>query len=332
MSQHIIYQKIAEVIQQNQSFVIIAHIRPDGDAIGSTLALASTLRTMGKDVLCLNQDPVPENLLFLPQADTIFCPQLGTPLPFLPQVGISLDCGAWKRLGDQCMATLSSIPYWINIDHHETNSNFADINCVLPQECSTGAILYHLFTHMGISITPDMRDALYTSLSTDTGSFQYDRTTPEVLGMAADLIRLGVNVHEINRKLYDEVPLRKLLLQRELLNHLHTGAQGQIAYFTLTRASKISIGTREEDTEGLIDIPRSIRGVIVALFFNELLDDERIQISLRSKDKRVSVSAIAEQFGGGGHHLAAGIRMRCTIEEAQAKILPIVCQALTNVQ
>lgn len=319
-------QEFRQVIADAQKIVVIAHFRPDGDAIGSTIAMSEALRAQGKQVLSCNEDVVPEKLIFLPGTETI------VPTPSEPvdaDVLIVLDNGTWRRIGDRGMQALSKIPVRINIDHHQTNEGYGQLNCVCAEQCATSAVLYYLFRDLGWDITPTMRDCLYAGISTDTGSFQYDKTTPAVMEMAGHLLSLGVNVHEINRQLYQEIPWASIQLSRETLNSMQLEADCKIAYVVLSLARKNELGVTEDDTDGLIDIPRSIKGVVSAIVFEEMADG-RIRISLRSKDARLSVSAIATQFGGGGHAMAAGVRMRCTLQEAQNRILTAVKQAISE--
>ncbi len=210
---------------------------------------------------------------------------------------------------------------WANIDHHRTNELFGDVQCVLPDECATGAVLYYFFKYLGIPVTPVMRDALYVAVSTDTGSFQYQMTTAAVMELAADLIRMGVDVQDINRQLYQEKPWVKMQLMREALNGMKLTPDGRICTFCLTNEAKARIGSRPEDTEGLIDLLRSVQGVWLAAYLEETEDDPRIRISLRSKTPEISVAELASRFGGGGHSMAAGVRIRGPIEEVRLTIL-----------
>ncbi len=321
-------KQFRNLIHNGKNFAVIAHFRPDGDALGATIAMGGALHFLGKQVTMLNEDAVPSNLKFMEGSESII---RTIDYADRPDAIIVLDNGDIKRIGIPGMALIRDnvpAPVSVNIDHHETNNRYADLNCILPEECSTCAILYHLFLALEIPLSPAMRDALYIGISTDTGSFQYERTTPEVMEIAADLLRQGVNVHDINRKLYQEIPWKKLMLNREVLNDIHLDAAGRVASFSLTRDCKNRLGVTEDDTDGLIDILRSIEGVLLAIFLEEM-DNGKIRISLRSKTPAVSVSEIASRFGGGGHAMAAGIRMSCPIEEARAKVLPVLEEAVS---
>ncbi|MEG0427022.1 MAG: bifunctional oligoribonuclease/PAP phosphatase NrnA [Akkermansia sp.] len=317
-------QQIRDVIRDHDRFVVIAHFRPDGDAIGATIALGLALRSMGKKVFLLNEDPVPAQLRFLKGSELIE----QTPDCLIDaDVAISLDNGARKRLGERSLRALANVPIWLNIDHHETNDHYGNICYIHPDKCATCAIIYDMLKAMNITFTPEIRDAIYAGVSTDTGSFQYEKTTPEVMDMAADLLRMGVKVQDINRKLYQETSWGKLMLTKEVLNGMRRTPDQLIAYFCLTQACKDNIHATEDDTEGLIDMLRSILGVKLAAIFEEM-QDGRIRISLRSKDPALSVSAVAASFGGGGHSMAAGIRMPGSITDARDKVIAALQESI----
>lgn len=319
-------QKFLEVIKNHDEFVICGHVRPDADALGSTLALGTALRQLGKKVWMINEDGYPESLAFLEGIqDIMLTKDLDVSALCDRCVLVVVDTGSFMRIGPAAEGIHSHCDVFVNIDHHVSNDYFATINIVRPDLPATGAVLYHLFREYGWEITPVMRDALYAAISTDTGSFQYQGTTAETFEMAADLVRLGVDVPDINTKLYNEFPWRKTLLMKEILNGLVLDCAGKLAYVCLTNQVKEAIGVLPEDTEGLINILRNIQGVKVAVIFEEI-EDDRIRISLRSKDKRFNVSELAQRFGGGGHPMASGVRMRKPIQEACQIIVDAITQ------
>ncbi len=225
------FAAVADFIKRHGSFAIVSHIHPDGDAIGSTLALGEALKAMGKRVVMMNEDGVPDYLAFMPGAEQI---RRSTEEPVDVEAVISVDCGAVKRLGDCTLKAIGGDKPWANIDHHETNDKFGEAHCIMPEESATGAVLFRLFKYMGVEITPVMRDALYVAISTDTGSFQYGSTTAETLEQAAELIRLGVNVPEINRLMYHEDPWVKIKLAGDVLNGMQLSPDGRLASFGLS--------------------------------------------------------------------------------------------------
>lgn len=311
------FSQIGDVLRDHQSFVLLSHVRPDGDAIGSQLALGYALMALGKSVRLINEDGLPENLAFLPGSERIESPPAE---PFEVEVAIALDTATYPRLGERALHATSKAGLWVNIDHHISNTRYGDVILIDSTSPATGQILYDLITSLGLPMPAESRDAIYVAVSTDTGSFQYPSTTAETYDMAADLIRRGVDVGAINSATYDESPFRRLELMRALLNTLERSPDGIVAHWVLLDQVRVDLGLMPEDSEGLIDFIRAIRGVRVAVFFEEL-PDGKIRVSMRSKDRRLDVCKIAAEFGGGGHALAAGIRMKGPLDAAKAAVL-----------
>ena len=310
--------EIAEVLRTRQRFVVISHARPDGDALGCTLAMTLCLRQLGKDVTAWNEDGMLEKFRYLPGANFVIKP------PSKRQhfeVALMLDNAVKSRAG-KC-AELARADTWINIDHHITNERYGDLNYVDPLAPATGQILYELFRACELPLSYKTADNLFVAISTDTGSFQYPNTTARTYEIAADLILAGVNVGELSQKMYESYPRRRLELLRALLNVLRFTSKDRVASFALTAETARTLGVQPEDNEGLIDYIRSIDGVIAAAFFEEI-GDGKIRISLRSKSPKVDVSKVCGLFGGGGHKLAAGARAPGTLAEVQEKVLQAI--------
>jgi phosphoesterase RecJ-like protein len=314
------FEQIGDVFRRHQSFVLISHVRPDGDAIGSQLGLGFSLLAAGKSVRMFNEDGLPDNLAFLRGSDRIERPPAE---PVDAEVVIALDTATRPRLGAACLHAASKGTLWLNIDHHISNPKYGDLNLIDSTSPATGEILYELITALDLPLPEESRDALYVAVSTDTGSFQYPSTTAKTYDMAADLIRRGLNVGTINSNTYDNHPFRRLALLRALLNTLELTADGMVAYWTLDEKTRVDLALNAEDSEGLIDVIRAIRGVQVAVFFEEL-PDGKSRVSMRSKDRRYDVCQIAAEFGGGGHALAAGIRMKDPLDQAKARVLAAI--------
>lgn len=311
---------IGEVLRQHQSFVLLSHVRPDGDAIGSQLALGFALLAAGKSVRLFNEDGLPESLSFLRGSERIEVPPAE---PVVADVVIALDTATRPRLGERCLHAVANVKLWLNIDHHISNPGYGDLNLIDATSPATGEILYELILALGLPLPEESRDALYVAVSTDTGSFQYPSTTAKTYDMAADLIRRGLDVGTLNSNTYDNHPYRRLELLRALLNTLERSADGLVSHWTLREATRRDLALSAEDSEGLIDVIRAIRGVQVAVFFEEL-PDGKTRISMRSKDRRYDVCQIATEFGGGGHCLAAGIRMQGPLDVAKASVLDAI--------
>ena len=314
------FEQIGEVFRDHQSFVIISHVRPDGDAIGSQIALGYSLIAAGKTVYLINEDGLPDNLAFMAGSGKIELPPAA---PLDVDVAIALDTATQPRLGDRALHAAANAKIWLNIDHHISNPGYGDLNLIDSTSPATGQILYQLIIALGLPLPAETRDAIYVAVSTDTGSFQYPSTTAITYDLAADLTRRGLDVGTINSKIYDNYPFRRLELMRELLKTLELSPDGLVAHWELRDQVRIDLGLLPEDSEGLIDTIRAIRGVQLAVFFEELVDG-KIRVSMRSKDRRLNVCQIAMEFGGGGHALAAGIRMKAPLKEAKALVLAAI--------
>ncbi len=320
------FAEVGEIIGKHTSFVLMSHVRPDGDAIGSQIALGFSLMALGKTVYLINEDGVPESLEFLKGSEKVTTPP---PEPLEVEVAIALDTGNKPRLGERSLHAASKAQVWLNIDHHVSNPGYGDINVIDATSPATGQILYELITALNLPLPEEARDAVYVAVSTDTGSFQYGSTTAKTYEMAADLTRRGLEVGRINAATYDNHPYRRLELMRALLNTLEISPCGQRAHWELRDETRVELNLQPDDSEGLIDLIRGVKGVLVAAFFEELKDG-KIRISMRSKDRGVNVCEVAEKFGGGGHAMAAGIRMTGPIEDARAKVLAALDEALAG--
>jgi len=316
---------IAEVLRTRRRFVVMSHVRPDGDALGCTIAMALCLRQLGKDVTAWNDEGVLEKFRYLPGHDIVTAPS-AEPQKF--DAAIVLDTSVQDRVG-RCLPAVKHADVWINIDHHVTNPRFGDLVHVDPSSPATGQILYELFRSCELPLTYEMADNLFVAISTDTGSFQYSGTTARTYEIGAELIRAGVNVAELSRKMYESYPRRRLELLRALLNTLRFTSGDRCASVSLSIAAAAQLGALPEDNEGLIDHIRAIQGVRVAAFFEELPDD-KVRLSLRSKDERFDASALCAQFGGGGHPMAAGARIKGPLAAVQENVLSAINDALTR--
>ncbi len=317
------FAEIARALREHNKFAVLSHVRPDGDALGSTLALALSLKALGKDVQAWNEEGMLEKYNFLARAELLTKP------PSAPEdfdVAIALDTAVQNRLGSTT-AAVGHAKLWINIDHHPSNPRYGDLVYIDPTAPATGQILFEFLSHQEFPITPAIAENLYAAISTDTGSFQYPNTTVRTFEIAAELVRCGVDVGRISQLLYENFPRRRIELLRELLGTMRFACDGKLAYFSLSQASALALGVIPEDNEGLIDHLRAIHGVIVAIFFEELADG-KVRVSMRSKNEAVDVCAICTQFGGGGHVLAAGARVRGTLPEVEKKIVEQACAAI----
>jgi phosphoesterase RecJ-like protein len=310
------FEQIGQALRENQRFAVLSHVRPDGDALGSQLALGLSLKRLGKDVRIWNEDGMLEKYSFLPSSNLLTKPPAD---PEDVDVAIALDTAIQNRLGT-ALPAVRSAKVWINIDHHPSNPGYGDLVQIDPRAPATGEILFELIKSEELPIDAAIAENLYVAISTDTGSFQYPNTTARTLEIAAELIRAGVDVGRVSQLTYENYPRRRVELLRDLLGTMRFDANDRVASFSLSIATAKKLGVLPEDNEGLIDHLRAIRGVVVAVFFEEL-PDGKVRVSMRSKNEKVNVCAICEKFGGGGHVLAAGARVRGTLSEVEKKVL-----------
>jgi len=298
-------QSVADAIRRHERFVVVAHENPDGDALGSLLGMTLALRALGKDaVMYLAGDaPLPGEYAFL---------DLGGLSRTLPddaeeRVLLAVDCANERRIGES-LEPVERAAFVIDIDHHHDNSRFGDVNLVVAEASSTAEMVRDVLAELGVVLTPEIAEALYVGLVTDTGRFQYTNTTPKSLRLAAELVEAGADVHGIFRSVYETVQFAKLKLLARALERAQVYAGGRLVVSYLVKADFGEVGAEEPYSEGIIDYLRSVQGSeMVALIREPPRDDGPIRrISLRSSHDEIDVSAVARERGGGGHRQAAG--------------------------
>jgi bifunctional oligoribonuclease and PAP phosphatase NrnA len=317
------FSDIGKALRQHQRIAVMSHVRPDGDALGSQLALGLSLRKLGKDVRIWNEEGMLEKYSFLPSSNLVTKPPSQAEDVDL---AIALDTAIQSRLGTT-FGAIKSAKTWINIDHHPSNPRYGDLVYIDANAPATAQILYELIKDQDLPIDRDIAENLYVAISTDTGSFQYPNTTARTYEIAAELVHTGVDVGRINQLSYESYPRRRIELLRELLGTLRFERGDRVASFGLSLETAQKLGVLPEDNEGLIDHIRAIRGVVVAAFFEEL-SDGKVRVSMRSKDEKADVCAVALKFGGGGHKLAAGARVRGSLAEVETKVLEEICHVV----
>ena len=295
---------VADEIRNANRFLLTTHENPDGDALGSLLALHHILRKLDKDsvmFLGAKEFPLPVEYRFLPLEEVFHEP----PADLVDRLVVFLDCGNIDRMPvDWVQRDDARI---INIDHHHDNTLFGDVNLVDTDVSSTAEIVYELARELGVELTAEIAGALYVGLVTDTGRFSYENTDAEAHRMAAELIEAGVDVNDIHRRLYEHVPIEKLRLISRALEKLEWVEECALAITYLNADDYRTTGASEELTEGIIDHLRALEGAAVAALVRDKRDTPGARkVSLRSVDGRVDVSRIAREKGGGGHERAAG--------------------------
>jgi phosphoesterase RecJ-like protein len=307
-------QRIISEIALNRTFLIATHENADGDAVGSSLALASYLSALGKDITIYSCDPLPDNYMFLPMSERVLTsiPDRNYDICFV------LDSGDMCRTGCE-LKDFGRIGKIINIDHHPDNKNFGAINLVDPKASATGAIIFRILETAGYSIDYHTALCIYTAIVTDTGSFRYSNADQEAFNISGQMVALGINPWFVSERLYESQPLQRLELLSLALATLCVADRGDIASITVTRDMYDKTGATSDLTDGFINYPRSICGIEVAVFFREV-ENGLFKVGFRSKGK-IDVSILAAAFGGGGHHNAAGCKVAGSIEEVRRKVI-----------
>jgi phosphoesterase RecJ-like protein len=314
-------RNIVEEIRCNHSFLLTTHEGPDGDAVGSSFALASILRKIGKDVEVHFRDPLPDLYAFLPGSDSVSAhiPDRDFDVAFV------LDIGELRRAGDE-FCRFGRIGKIINLDHHLSGENFGDHNLIDHTAAATGVLVYRIASAMGYRFDLETALCLYVSIITDTGSFRYSNANREAFSIAGEMIECGVNAWDVAELLYENQPRKRLELLARCLPTLEIIKDGLAASVTVTLDMYAATGANAELTDGFVNYPRSIRGVEVAIFFRQI-EEGRVKVGFRSKGK-VNVAVFSAAMGGGGHHNAAGCTVDGTIDEVKARIYALMDDVL----
>jgi bifunctional oligoribonuclease and PAP phosphatase NrnA len=303
----------ADAIRGHDRFLLTTHENPDGDALGSILAAKLALDQLGKDnvMVLVGDAPLPGEYQFMPLAEL----RRRWPDDVSERVLLALDCANESRIADP--EVLGRVPLTLDVDHHHDNSRFGDVNLIVPEASSTGEVLRDLFRELRVELTPDIAEALYIALVTDTGRFQYTNTTPKALRLAAELVEAGADVHRIFQGVYESVQFAKLKLLARALERAQIYEGGRIVVSYLLRTDFHDVGAAEPYSEGIIDYLRAVEGADMAVLIREppRTDGPTRRVSLRASVDELDVSAIARKSGGGGHRQAAGFSSEASIGE-----------------
>lgn len=314
---------LVRLLLERSRFLITSHLKPDGDAIGSQLALSAILARLGKETVIQNETPVPENFRFLPGSGEITLPG---PLPFEPEAAVILDSPHAGRAG-AVGKHFPSVPELVNIDHHVSNTGWGDVAWVEPEGSSVGEMIYYLLEPLGVKLDREIAEAIYVAVLTDMGKFQY-MVTPEsgarIFRLAARLVETGLVPYEIYKKVYNLYSVTPLKFLGRALDNLEFAADGQIAFIRVGREMLERYNDGSDITENLIAYPRDIISTRVAMIFTELAGG-RVKVSFRSKEPDlIDVNRIASRFGGGGHPAAAGAELAGDLEGAVSRVIAAV--------
>jgi len=313
-----VIRRIIEVIRSGAKFLITSHVRLDGDAVGSELALHGMFREMGKDAVIYNQDEVPWNYRFLPGCDEIVHKM--PPVEDYDAVFV-LDCSELERIGDEA-EKLTAAKLLVNIDHHLSNEGFAELRIVDHRASSTGELLCRLIGETGVRTTKDMATNLYAAILTDTGGFRYATTGKETLLVAGALVGSGADPQWISENIYEDNPLERIRLLALVLGTLNLDLDGTVGSLVVNREALACSGALAGHTDGFVDYPRTIQGVVISVLYMEVAEG-LYKVSLRSKG-RWNVERVARNFGGGGHMNAAACRINGDLATVRKLVLDVI--------
>jgi len=309
-------QAVVAALREKDRFLVTSHEAPDGDALGSMFAAELALLQLGKDAVMFlgGEAPLPGEYRFLELEELGL--QRVRPADVAERVLVAVDCASASRVGAE-PGLVDAVPFTINIDHHHDNPRFGDVNLIVADASSTGEILADVFRELGVALTPEIAEALYIALVTDTGRFQYANTTPKALRLAADLVEAGADVHRVFQGVYENVQFAKLKLLARALDRARVLEGGEILVSHLLREDFEAVGATEPYSEGIIDFLRSAEGALVSALIREPPRDAGPlhKVSLRSSVDELDMSAIARKSGGGGHREAAGFSSELSVDE-----------------
>jgi len=322
-------KQIRDIIHERDRFLLVTHVNPDGDGIGSQLALHRFLKKLGKSSVIITSQQCPVNYRFLDtEGDAqVFDPSIHEAIISATDAIFILDISNWDRLGKCGPFLQESGALKICIDHHISNNKFADINLIDVGASSTGELIYRLITGMGAEVTMDIAEPLYVSIITDTGSFRFSNTNSLSHNIAAHLVEVGVKPRKIYENIYENSSIGRIKLLGFALSGLKMAADGRIAWVKITREMFERTHTGPRDCEGFVDYLRLLKDVEACLIFIEL-DGGKVKVSLRSRGV-VDVNRIAGKFGGGGHQHAAGLFIESSVEQMEQTLIHSVEESLT---
>jgi len=305
-------RRICEALLRYRRVVVTSHMRPDGDAVGSSLALAWALREVGTDARVVHRDRPPIQLADFPGMSDI---EIGDAIPAGTDAVVVLECGDLARTGLTGFDGLAVI----NIDHHPGNSGYGETQWYDGSAAACGEMVYEIIAELGVPLTADMATQLFVAVVTDTGSFRYAGVSPRTFSISARLLEAGADPVSVARKLFDSHTLGRLRLQGAVLQTLEIDPSGRLAILTLTDAVLAAAGGTPEETDGLINLPLGVKAIQAAVFFKEA-EGGHWRVSLRSKGE-IDVGRVARSFGGGGHKNASGCTLEGPLASVRAAIL-----------
>ncbi|KGP80971.1 MULTISPECIES: DHH family phosphoesterase [unclassified Paenibacillus] len=306
-----------QFLLEHDDYLVVSHVQPDGDAVSSTVTVGWLLSCLGKTFTMINEGEIPQRMHFLWEAGKIVNMTEQPPERKYKAI-ICVDCADFSRVG-LTRHYFEEDAVILNIDHHPTNDAYGTVNIIKPDAAATAEILFDFLNLFPVKWNKDVATAVYTGLLTDTGGFRYANTSPNVMTTASKLLEHGVDGPYLAQILLEQVTLPQVRILNQALSSLQMTDDGKIAWVVITPEDMIACGAANEDLEGVVNYPRNIQGVEVGIFF-KVINDNAVKVSLRSAGK-VDVASLAQNFGGGGHVLAAGCRVEGKLEDIVALVL-----------
>ena len=317
--------QIIHELKSSQNILLATHANPDGDAVGSLIAMGLCLDSLNKEITMYNESPIPAVYRFLPSVNRV---ESIIEKKTIFNTAVVLDCGGIERIG-KAAPSICQLPVIINIDHHATNTGFGNFRLIDSTACATAEIIYRIIKALGVPITKDMAVCMYTGILTDTGSFRFSNTNRAAFTICEEMVDRGVNPYHIAQRVYGTYSLGRIKLLNLALDSIEISLNGKLSLMTLTSEMLKETGTQPEDADGLINYARRIEDVKVAVLIQESPDgggaknnSSRYHVSLRS-DGSVDVATIASAFGGGGHESASGFNIESTLTKIKAHIFDL---------
>lgn len=324
-------QKALKLLNEGNSFIVTSHVNPEGDAIGSMLAVGLVLEGMGKQVSMVLQDPIPQIYHFLPACQRVKQPPMDDRQEVLPEqqglteqqnpsfdTAVVVDCEGINRVGKKVVPLVQSASRLLVIDHHPAEAPFGDVEIRDPSAAAAGELVYLLFKQWNYRLTPEIAECLLTAVLVDTGGFRYSNTSPRALRVAAELVDLGANFTRVVTEIFENKPVSSIKLMGRALAAMQTTPDGLVAYSTLTKEDFDLAGAVDNETEGIVNQLLFASGAKASALFRETRDG--IRVSLRSREG-VDVNRVARAFGGGGHVRASGCTLNTSLSEAVNNVL-----------
>jgi bifunctional oligoribonuclease and PAP phosphatase NrnA len=320
-------QQIVDAIRMRRRFVISSHARPDGDSIGSQLAMAYALRALGKEVRVVNRDPAPGPILAFPGVADI---EIAERVPAEPGGNPGFDAAIIMECGDLGRTGVSGLErfFVINIDHHPGNTAYGHINWFDASSAACGEMVFDLINALGVPLSYEIALHVYLAILTDTGSFHYGNISPRTFEICRKAIQAGVRAVDVARNVYDSNNMGRLKLFGSVLGAMQLDHKGRIAIVYLDHEMARAAGGTYEDTEGLINLPLTVKEIQAVIFFKQM-EGEEYRVSMRSKGE-IDIGSIAKEFGGGGHKNAAGCTVNGAIDALQKMFIERIERAIES--